>query len=348
MPASSARPGPRLRDVALALYPLALVGLTLLALVAPRRDGALALAQVFAHYLFLPALLLLPLALGRGMILLRLALAATAAIFLLVYPPALNLAPRVPPPAAPRLRVLSWNVFVGGATPAAMRAAIAEHDPDVVLLQELIWEELAGDPELAARYPYQLLRPGETAPSLAIFSRHPIVASGVPELPGDGWDMERIVWARLDLGGQTVTLVNAHPIPPRTFERGCPPLSCYNRGPRDDQIAQMRAFAEELRLRTGDPLVLAGDMNVTEREEAYFDLAAGLRDLHRAAGSGFGASWRPDDLGLPAGLIRIDYIFASEGLRPLGLTTDCAARGSDHCLLVGDLALTDVPVVGRP
>lgn len=345
MPPTPPRPAPRRRDAALALYPLALVGLTLLALASPRRDGAVALAQVFAHFLFAPALLLLPLALARGMFLLRIALAAAAAVFLLVYPPALNLAA---PPAAPDLRVLSWNVFVGGVSPGELRAAVAEHDPDVVLLQELLWDEIAGDPELAARYPHQLLRPGETAPSLAILSRHPIVASGVPELPGEGWDMERIVWARIDLGGRTVTVVNAHPIPPRTFEGGCSPLSCYNRGPRDAQIAQMRAFADELRRQTGDPLVLAGDMNVTEREEAYFELAAGLQDLHRAAGSGFGASWRPGALGLPAGLLRIDYIFATPGLRPLGLTTDCALRGSDHCLLLGDLALTGAPVAGGP
>lgn len=299
----------------------------------------MALAQVLAHFLFAPALLLLPLALRPGMFLLRLALAAAAAVFLVVYPPALRIAPPAAPAAAPRLTLLSWNVFVGGVSPGALREALAAHSPDVVLLQELIWEEVADDPALAAAYPYQLLRPAESAPSLAILSRYPILASGVPELPGDEWDMERIVWARLDLGGQAVTVVNAHPIPPRIGGAGCPPLRCYNSGPRDAQIAQMRAFAEDLRRRTGDPLILAGDMNVTEREEAYFDLAAGLQDAHKAVGAGFGASWRPASLELATGLIRIDYIFASEGLRPLALTTDCTPRGSDHCLLVAGLAV---------
>ncbi len=341
-----AGPAPRRRDALLALYPLALVGLTLLALALPQRAGAFALAQVFAHFLFLPALLLLPLALLRGMFLLRLALAASAAAFLLVYPPALGLASPAAPPE-PRLRVMTWNVFVGGVSPEALRAAVALHDPDVVLLQELIWDEIDGDPELAARYPHQLLRPEQTAPSLAILSRYPIVASGVPALPGDEWDMERIMWARLDLGGRTVTLVNAHPIPPRTFEAGCSPLRCYNTGARDAQIAEMRAFVEELG-RAGDPLILAGDMNVTEREEAYFDLARGLRDAHLVAGAGFGASWRPEELGLPMGLLRIDYIFAGWGAEPLGLRTDCTPRGSDHCLLVGELALGSPDPTRRP
>lgn len=337
--------GPRLRDALLALYPLGLVCLTLVALVAPQRSGALALTQVFAHYLFVPALLLLPLALWRGMVLLRLALVAAAASFLLVYAPALPLAPPAAQPGEQPLRVLSWNVFVGGVSSAGIREAVLAHDPDLVMLQELIWQDLADDAELAARYPYQLLRPGQTAPSLAILSRYPIVEAGVPELPGRAWDMERIVWARLDLGGRSVTVINAHPIPPRTFARGCSLVRCYNSGPRDLQIAQIRAFAAELGRRTGDPLILAGDMNVTEREQAYFDLAAGLTDLHRAAGTGFGASWRPDQLPLPGGLIRIDYIFVGEGARPLALTTDCTRRGSDHCLLVGELAVTGDPAV---
>ena len=346
MPRTKQARRPRALDAALATYPLALVGLTLLSLAAPQRAGAVALAQVFAHFLFAPALLLAPLALRRGMFLLRTALAAAAAVFLLVYPPALNLGAPAPPPAPPRLRVLSCNVFVGGVSAGALRDAIAAHEPDVVLLQELLWEEIAGDPALAARYPHQLLRPGQTAPSLAILSRHPIVEWGVPELPGRGWDMERVVWARLDLGGRTVAVVNAHPIPPRTGGEGCSPLRCYNTGPRDAQIAEMRAFVGELGRRTGDPVLLAGDMNVTEREEAYFDLSAGLADLHRAAGAGFGASWRPAWLGLPAGLLRIDYILVGEGLRPLGLATDCAPRGSDHCLLVGEVALEGAPAAG--
>jgi endonuclease/exonuclease/phosphatase (EEP) superfamily protein YafD len=320
--------------------------LALGALAAPQRAGGVALAQVFAHFLFLPALLLLPFALGRGMFLLRLALAAAAATFLIVYPPALPL----PAPApAPDLSLLQWNVYVGGVTPEELRRALEQYQPDVVTLQEADLGAIAADEALAAAYPHRLVRDGETAPSLAILSRFPIVDSGVPPMDESAWDMPRVVWARLDVGGRTVTLVNAHPIPPRTFEPGCSPLRCYNAGPRDAQIADVRRLVEQLRAGTGDPLLLAGDMNVTEREPAYFDLATGLRDAHRVAGAGFGASWRPAGLGLEAGLLRIDYIFTDGRARPLGLHTDCAWRGSDHCLLVGSFALEDASTaVARP
>lgn len=330
------RPSARLliRDVVLALYPLALVSLALGALLAPQRVGTAALAQVFAHFLFLPALLLVPLVLFPGMVLLRLALTAAAATFLLVYPPALNL---TAPAAAgsSEFSVLTWNVYIGGVAPDQLRAALGEHQPDVVLLQEARWELLANDAELAASYPYQLVRPEEVAPGMAILSRYPILESGVPVLDGAHWDMPRIVWARLDLGARTVIVVNAHPMPPRTFIDGCRLTACYNTGPRDLQIADTRAVIEALRRRTGEPIIVAGDMNVTEREQAYFDLSAGLRDAHRVAGAGFGASWRPDFITLPVGLIRIDYIFTDDQVRIRSLQTDCSDRGSDHCLLVG-------------
>jgi vancomycin resistance protein VanJ len=336
---------PLARDLLLAIYPFGLLLITLAALLAPQRAGSVALAQVLAHYLFLPALLLIPFALGRGMVLLRIGLSAAAAAFLLVYPPVLRL-PGAPPAPGPELTVLQWNVFVGGVSAGELRDALDQHRPDVVLLQEALWEQIAEDGAIAAAYPHRLLRPEETAPSLLILSRLPIVEAAVPQLPGPMWDMPRVVWARLDLGGRTVTLVNAHPMPPRIFAAGCSPLRCYNNGPRDEQIVALRSFVEDLRRRNGDPLILAGDMNVTEREPAYFDLAAGLQDAHRVAGAGFGASWRPAELNLTAALIRIDYLF-SAGARPLELTTDCSRHASDHCLLVGRFALDEGPLAGR-
>jgi vancomycin resistance protein VanJ len=273
-----------------------------------------------------------------GMFLLRLALSAAAATFLLVYPPALNLAPPSES-GAPTLSVRSWNMFVGGASSEALRAAVEQYDPDVVLLQEALWEPLNADQALLERYPYHLLRPGETAYGLAIFSRLPIREAGVPPALGNPWDMERLVWARVELNGRLITIVNTHPIPPRTIEGGCSPLRCYNTGPRDAQISALRRIVEELHQHRGDPLLIGGDMNVTEREPAYFELSAGLRDAQREAGRGFGASWRPAFLDLPLGLIRIDYLFSDARLRPLTLITDCELRGSDHCLLVGRFVL---------
>lgn len=332
------RARPNRADLALALYPLILLALTLALLLARPRVGPLALALVFAPYLFLPLLPLALAALRRGRPLLRIALLAAGVVFLILSPPALNLAAQPSAGAQPAVRALSWNMYVGGASAEQLRAVVEARAPDIVALQEVEWEAIAADQELMARYPYRLLTPAESAPGMALLSRYPITEAQVPELSGAAWDMPRLVWARLDAGGRPLLVVNAHPIPPRTFEGSCPLLRCYNRGPRDAQIAAFAALTRELRA-TGEPLLLLGDMNVTEREEAYLDLSAGLTDAHRAAGLGFGLTWRPGFTRLPAGLLRIDYMFSANGLAPLALDTDCTWRGSDHCLLVGDFAL---------
>jgi endonuclease/exonuclease/phosphatase family metal-dependent hydrolase len=93
-------------------------------------------------------------------------------------------------------------------------------------------------------------------------------------------------------------------------------------------------------LQRDEPLVLVGDLNLTEREPAYRDLAVGLWDAQQAIGSGMGHTWRPFPLarfGLP--LLRIDYVLGNQKVRPLGLARDCSPRGADHCALIAILTL---------
>ena len=69
-------------------------------------------------------------------------------------------------------------------------------------------------------------------------------------------------------------------------------------------------------LAAGQTVLVMGDLNTTEREQAYADFTAGLRDAHLDAGTGPGLTWRPDEFkALPFGLIRIDYILTSPDLR---------------------------------
>ncbi|PDV96772.1 hypothetical protein A9Q02_05990 [Candidatus Chloroploca asiatica] len=339
----------RVLDGLLALYPVGLIGLTLVALVAPQRTGLMALTQVFAHFLFLPLLLLLPLAVLVRLSLLRFALGAALAVFLIVYPPAFHVG-SAPPPAATgvQVRIMTWNLFYGRVSAAQLQARLETYEPDIVLVQEMLGEGFVVSEWLTTQYPYHLIGSYATAPGMAIFSRYPIVEASVPQFAEAHWDMPRIIWARLDIEEHTLSVVNAHPIPPRTFGTNCAVLRCYNQGPRDAQIVDLRRFVDEIRAQMGDPLILGGDMNVTEREEAYFDLAHGLVDVHRAVGRGFGASWRPGMLQVPFGLLRIDYFFTAPGVRPLKVMTDCRWYGSDHCVLVGDFGIEERGIVGKP
>ncbi|NCC33133.1 MAG: hypothetical protein EOM24_14130 [Chloroflexia bacterium] len=320
----------------------------LVALVAPQRTGLMALTQVFAHFLFLPLLLLLPLAVLVRLSFLRLALGAALAVFLIVYPPAFAVGPPAPPATGAQVRIMTWNLFYGRVSAEQLQVQLEAYQPDILLVQEMLGEGFVVTEWLTTQYPYHFIGSYTTAPGMAIFSRYPILEASVPQFAADHWDMPRIIWAHLDLDGYRLNVINAHPIPPRTFEPSCSVLRCYNQGPRDAQIVDLRRFVDQIRAQTGDPLILGGDMNVTEREEAYFDLAHGLVDVHRAVGRGFGASWRPGTLQVPFGLLRIDYFLTTPEARALSLTTDCRWYDSDHCVLVGDFRVEEQGLIGKP
>jgi endonuclease/exonuclease/phosphatase (EEP) superfamily protein YafD len=113
----------------------------------------------------------------------------------------------------------------------------------------------------------------------------------------------------------------------------------YNATPRDAQILTLRRTVDLL-LAGGQPLILAGDFNVTDREPAYGDLARGLLDAHLEVGLGPGSTWRPNEIKwLPLGVARIDMVFGGNGVRPVSMTVDCTPRGSDHCLIRASMAL---------
>ena len=104
----------------------------------------------------------------------------------------------------------------------------------------------------------------------------------------------------------------------------------------------MRALIDS-DLAAGQTVLLMGDLNTTEREQAYADFSAGLRDAHLDAGTGPGLTWRPDELkALPFGLIRIDYILTSPDLVALSSTVHCTQL-SDHCQIAATLAADASP-----
>jgi endonuclease/exonuclease/phosphatase family metal-dependent hydrolase len=171
---------------------------------------------------------------------------------------------------------------------------------------------------------------------MVLLSRYPILEQGVLDQPADLWPRPDVMWARLALeGGATLRVVTAHPRPARWGREPCLSRVCYDPSRRDAQLASIRAFVAPA-LARGERLLLLGDFNVTDREPAYRDLAAGLQDAYMAVGSGAANTWGPGNLmshGLA--LLRIDYFFTSPALRPLRLAVDCTPRGSDHCLLLG-------------
>ena len=154
-------------------YPVLLVLLTLVQVVAPRRSGPLALTEVFAPWLFLPLLVLLPFAWALRDRVLVVALALAAVTFAVHLGPALVPAPHPQPPAgAVPVRVASWNIYI--RNPAARVVdTVRSLDADVVGLVEVNPRQAArldADPALRARYRTVLMVPEANR---GLLSRYP-------------------------------------------------------------------------------------------------------------------------------------------------------------------------------
>ena len=317
-------------------YPVFVLGLTLFTMLAPQRDGLLAVGQIFGPHLFIPVLLLVPFALVRGMVGLRVMLLLCLGIFLLRFMPSLGIAGVAKADDA-QVSVMTWNVFAGNARYDEISSMLVERPADVVLLQESDGGWIESDEAVRNVYRYRLVESDGTPPGMVFLSVYPVVQHGTLDGERDLWDIPRLMWAKLDLGnGRQVTVVGAHPMSAYRVGAGCGLPVCYSPRWRDEQIEAMRDSYISPMLASGEALILAGDFNITEREPAYWDLSRGLTDAWKAVGSGFGMTWRPTALmGQRFGLLRIDYLFSSPNVTPLAMAVDCTPRESDHCVVVG-------------
>ncbi len=334
--------------VAGSAWAIAVVAVSIITVIAPQRDGWLALAEVGMPFLFvsvlpfvLPALLSVPSAAGRHArgwrAVLRVSLVIAVAVAVIRFGPVWFSMPPGDVTGA-TVGVTSWNLETGQADPTAVVQEIRDVSTGVVGLVELARRDadpIRADAQIRARFPYQLLFPRDDSLGMGLLSSYPIVESGRIA------DDPPVVWARLDLGGgQMLHVVVAHPLPASWHNLGPLPIPMdYDPTIRDGQIRTLRRTVDLL-LAGGQPLILAGDFNVTDREPAYADLAAGLRDAQLDVGLGPGSTWRPDEMKwLPLGIVRIDMAFGGNGVRPVSMTVDCTPRGSDHCLVRASMAL---------
>ncbi len=342
-PADTDRPSFRMRLeqiilVLVTLVPLSVLVLSAIHVIAPQRQGLLALSQIFAPYLFLGLLAVLPFALVKQARVLRLVLAVCAVVCCIRFLPNVVSASPLETPDATRVQAISWNVYVDNAQTETIRSTLKDSRAGIVALQEFTWaqhEALVGDAELTKLYPYRIVVPGG-ADGMGILSAYPMLEQGQIVSPQHPHSFP-VLWARLDIGdNRTITVVNAHPRPGHvTFAGNSLLLNGFDPTIRDEEVAFVRSFIEPM-LARGEHVLILGDFNLTEREPAYHELRAGMHDAHADVGFGTGHSWRPAPLmNRNIAAIRIDYMLSSQHVRPTRIATDCTPRGGDHCLLQG-------------
>ncbi|MFC5801066.1 endonuclease/exonuclease/phosphatase family protein [Streptomyces formicae] len=224
-------------------------------------------------------------------------------------------------PVVARLRVLTANVEFGQAT-ADLIAAVRKEKPGLVFVQEC---DHTCSAALAAElprtdYPYRHVVDGDLASGSAILSVHPLtrLTAGIPAtlaMPG----------AEARIGGRTVRLQLAHPLPPVPGGTGA----------WRAELGRVRAYAAGSR---GTPTILAGDFNATQDHAAFRRVldAGDLHDSARAAGASRTPSW-PAAAPRPLGA-QIDHVLVSDDFGVRGARfLDFA--GTDHRALLVDLAL---------
>ena len=219
--------------------------------------------------------------------------------------------PRTGPPPASPLRLVSANTYAYNPVPAAAVRAILGADADVEIFIEtspelrLLLEE--ADPD----HPYTSLDN-----QLVVRSRYPIVPMadppGVPE--------RRILRLTVETPGGPVVLYAVHALNPLS----------------ESSLADQLEWVDGLRTAAAqetDPVVLAGDFNMSDRQLGYRRLTSDLRDAVTAAG--WGHTTYPDGAWAPL-MLRIDHVFVPRDW--------CAARsrtlhvpGSDHAGLAVDV-----------
>jgi endonuclease/exonuclease/phosphatase (EEP) superfamily protein YafD len=245
--------------------------------------------------------------------------------------------PAPPPAGAAEIVVLTYNLGNGLATPEKLIPMLRSSGADVIGLEEVTPEtEAAMTTGLADLYPYQALY-GMGIPGKGLLSRYPIVRNELLELNPGRPDLRAIV----DFNGMQITIIVAHPPPPRLRWTGIQP-----REGTAEQVDELIDIIKE----TKGPLIVLGDFNVTPLHDTYRRLEdADLRDVFRLVGDGLGytmptrfaslaESGSPlGDIPLPP-VLRIDYVWISRDWYPVDAWI-AEKAGSDHRPVEARLAI---------
>lgn len=243
------------------------------------------------------------------------------------------------------LRVASLNTHgfrrykLPEASAAAMARMARDEQFDVFCMQE--FRESAELPAariaelFTPRMPYFIQQGGQ-----AVVSRFPIVASHY--LPFGGSNGTLV--ADLAAGSDTLRVISVHLQTSgisslrhrfrKDYDSDAPvdlvlgsvrENSCIRAG----QVEQIRAIIDTSRMR----VIVAGDFNDTPSSYTYRRMLEGFTDGFRAAGRGYGGTFR-----YLGGILRIDYVFYDDGFTGVGYYMP-REDVSDHKPVVADLRI---------
>jgi endonuclease/exonuclease/phosphatase (EEP) superfamily protein YafD len=225
-----------------------------------------------------------------------------------------------------RLRVLSANLWNGGADPAGFAALVEELQPDIVAVQELTASQADA---LATVMPHGRLEPADDFMGMGIATRRPspVVRLALPYR--DAQVAQVTVGSDAD-GTRTIEVINVHVRAPHNLPRLRGAM--LRRGQLQGLMRHIVETPEQLR-------ILLGDFNATPLWPLYRRVAAHMIDAAidaaRRNGGRTAPTWGPWP-GAPR-LLRIDHVFVN------GMSAEhfrvVPVPGGDHSAVVADLTI---------
>jgi endonuclease/exonuclease/phosphatase (EEP) superfamily protein YafD len=307
------------------------------------RFTVIAMVNFIAHHLFMPLILVLPIAIFYKSRWLGIGFIIGGLTFLWfwgdLFIPSFNQKSTT----GPTLSVMTYNVLAWHDQYDPLMETIRAENPDVLLLQELN-TGLAGifQNDLKDVYPYQILEPVDNPAGIGVVSKYPIRLG--EEISSDLWIGGPQV-LELDWNEEQIKLVNFHMTP----TTGILPL--------DEVEESIRLREQEAHILAGltnpsGSAIIGGDANTSSLSDAYQTITNGLIDAYQSSGFGFGHTFpgstvpesdRPHigDLYVPAWMIRIDYVFHSEDWTTISARNARFDGVSDHRGVIVELAKRD-------
>jgi endonuclease/exonuclease/phosphatase family metal-dependent hydrolase len=291
----------------------------------------LLLLNRFAPLLFLPVVVLFPLALLTGLRRFALIFLLPVILFVLLYRPFI-LPVRLRPVAQTQseFRVASYNILYSNRNTTAIADVIKDSDADVVGLQEVQPDTFAAlQDHLTDSYPHSFLAEPNPYGTTAIFSRYPLRDAQTVPL---GVDRPAAV-AIVDMQGQALVFASAHLQP---FGLHHYPLS-EKAHVTNVRIAQQMAEAEMLlhALEQVDlPAVVTCDCNSQELNDTIRFFGESMQNAARS-----GWSLLADNREHPPDrdLTHLDYVFADKAFDVIGVSIWHDSGGSDHRPIIARL-----------
>jgi endonuclease/exonuclease/phosphatase (EEP) superfamily protein YafD len=222
---------------------------------------------------------------------------------------------------APRLRVVTANLYVLNPDPAAAGRVLRALRPDVLVVPELDAAGLAGldAAGLLADLPHRVVDGDGRTETVGLLSRLPLRDVAVRRAAA-----RALPRATVTVGGVDVRVLASHPLPPISVLE---PLWAASLADLTDEVSGLAG-----------PAVVAGDLNA-DRDHARFRrlLGAGLRDAHDERGRGLARTWPA-----AAPLLHLDHVLVRDGAAARLAVLDVhevRVPGSDHLAVVADVAV---------